>query len=91
MVGVGSVVRGRGGAGSAAGAGEVDGAVGGVLVPGLHLRPAPRLHAVSALAVRISLRDAVRLVLKKINTLNSCILIKDYFVANFESTCPNNC
>ena len=55
------MVRGRGGAGSAAGAGEVDGAVGGVLC--LHLRPAPDLPAVSALPVRISLRDAVRLVL----------------------------
>ena len=67
MVGVGSVVRGRGGAGSAAGAGEVDGAVGGVLC--LHLRPAPDLHAVSALPVRISLRDAVRLILKNINSV----------------------
>ena len=79
MVGVGSVVRGRGGAGSAAGAGEVDGAVGGVIC--LHLRPAPDLHAVSALPVRISLRDAVRLVLKRNNNLNSCIS-KDYFIAN---------
>ena len=67
VVGVGSVVRGRGGAGSAAGAGEVDGAVGGVLC--LHLRPAPHLHAVSALPVRISLRDAVRLILKNINSV----------------------
>ena len=79
VVGVGSVVRGRGGAGSAAGAGEVDGAVGGVLC--LHLRPAPHLHAVSALPVRISLRDAVRLILKRNNNLNSCIS-KDYFIAN---------